>query len=75
LPLPKEKHDESLYSASEQALSEQSDADSGLETLDFPEVPKVPVQTSVGNVRTPEMLPFPEVNLGSAVDSDANGSS
>lgn len=59
LPLPKEKHDESLYSASEQAPNEDSDSD----TSNFPEVPQASVR--VDTVSAPEMLSFPEVDLES----------
>lgn len=59
MPLPKEKHDESLYSATEQAPNEDSDSD----TSDFPEVPQASVR--VNTVSAPEMLSFPEVDLES----------
>ncbi|KAF5942503.1 hypothetical protein HYC85_020145 [Camellia sinensis] len=75
LPLPKEKHDESLHSASEQEPNEQSDSDTAFDTLDFPEVPKVSVRPSIGTVSAPEMLPFPEVDIESAKTFDANESS
>ncbi|GMP80142.1 hypothetical protein CsSME_00035357 [Camellia sinensis var. sinensis] len=73
-PLPKEKHDESLHSASEQDPNEQSDSDTAFDTLDFPEVPKVSVRPSIGTVSAPEMLPFPEVDIESAKTFDANES-
>lgn len=56
MPLPKEKHDESLFSASEQAPNEDSDS----EASDFPEVPQATVR--INTVSAPEMLPFPEVD-------------
>lgn len=65
LPLPEEKHEESLYSASEQAPNEDSDS----EGLDFPEVPKATVR--VNTVSAPEMLPFPVVDLESEKQLDA----
>ncbi|PSS00013.1 IST1-like protein [Actinidia chinensis var. chinensis] len=69
LPLPKEKHDESLHSASEQGSKEH---DAGFDTLDFPQVPKASVRQSVGTVSAPEMFPFPEVDIESVKSSDAN---
>ncbi|THG22476.1 IST1 homolog [Camellia sinensis] len=74
LPLPEEKHEEPLYSASEKAPDEQSDSDAGSETSDFPEVPKASVRPSVDTASAPEMLPPPEVNLQSAKNSDVNES-
>nr|DAD21838.1 TPA_asm: hypothetical protein HUJ06_023301 [Nelumbo nucifera] len=56
LPLPKEKHDESLYSASTEALDQQSDSDTGFDTLDLPEVPKVPLRPSA-DTTAPELVP------------------
>ncbi|KAK6940110.1 Vacuolar protein sorting-associated protein Ist1 [Dillenia turbinata] len=44
LPLPKEKHDESLYSAADQAQNDRSESDEDLVMLAFPEVPKVSLQ-------------------------------
>ncbi|XAR48603.1 hypothetical protein NMG60_11031479 [Bertholletia excelsa] len=74
LPLPKEKHDESLHSASDQTPNEQSDSDIGLDTLDFPEVPKASVRPTVGSTSVPEMLPFPEVNLATPKNLNTNES-
>ncbi|KAI8015396.1 IST1-like protein [Camellia lanceoleosa] len=74
LPLPEEKHEEPLYSASEKAPDEQSDSDAGSETSDIPEVPKASVRPSVDTASAPEMLPSPEVNLQSAKNSDVNES-
>ncbi|KAL3514027.1 hypothetical protein ACH5RR_026744 [Cinchona calisaya] len=56
VPLPKEKLEEPL---SGQTSGEQSDSDTGLDSLDFPEVPKQPLRSSKGDVSAPEMLPFP----------------
>uniref|UniRef100_A0A5B7BPB7 IST1-like protein n=1 Tax=Davidia involucrata TaxID=16924 RepID=A0A5B7BPB7_DAVIN len=77
LPLPKEKHDESLYSASEQAPNEESDSDTGFDPTDFPEAPKASVQPSAGIISPVGMLPFPgsplpEVNHESAKKSGTN---
>ncbi|CAH2057562.1 unnamed protein product [Thlaspi arvense] len=68
----KEKHDESLYSSPE-AQDKQSDYDTGLDELDFPEVPKASVRSTV-DVSAPEMVPPPEGSLQSAKISDANES-
>ncbi|XP_002275027.1 uncharacterized protein LOC100245921 [Vitis vinifera] len=59
LPLPKEKHDESLHSASEQTPKEEdSDSDAGFfDPLDFPEVPKATLQPRVDAVSPPAMFP------------------
>lgn len=60
IPLPKENLEESLYAAgSGQNSGEQSDSDAGLDSLDFPEVPKQPLRSNTGDVSAPEMLPFP----------------
>ncbi|KAA8522536.1 hypothetical protein F0562_013103 [Nyssa sinensis] len=63
LPLPEEKHNESLYSAPEQAPNEHSDSDTGFDTTDFPEVPRASVQPSAGNVSPPQMFPLPGSSL------------
>ncbi|KAL3504663.1 hypothetical protein ACH5RR_034504 [Cinchona calisaya] len=64
VPLPKEKHEEPLYAAaSGQRSGEQSDSDAGLDSLNFPNVPKQPLRSSSGDVSAPEMLPFPAFAL------------
>ncbi|KAL6970865.1 hypothetical protein U1Q18_030543 [Sarracenia purpurea var. burkii] len=72
LPLPKERNDEPLYSASEQSPNEWSDSDAGFGKEDFPEIPKASVRPTVGTVSVPEMHPLPEVDLESVKISDAN---
>ncbi|KAF5725613.1 IST1 [Tripterygium wilfordii] len=52
LPLPTEKHDETLNS--DEAHTEQPDSDSDSELLDFPEVPKVSLQPSTNVASAPE---------------------
>lgn len=60
VPLPKENIEEPLYAAgSGQNSGEQSDSDAGLDSLDFPEVPKQPLRSNTGDVSAPQMLPFP----------------
>ncbi|KAK2978597.1 hypothetical protein RJ640_028487 [Escallonia rubra] len=68
LPLPKEKYEEPLYSASGQTANEPSDSDADFDPCDFPEVPKASLRPNVGNVSAPEMLPFPASALSD--DSD-----
>ncbi|OWM65754.1 hypothetical protein CDL15_Pgr015178 [Punica granatum] len=57
VPLPKEKHDESLHSSSEPANNEHEDTDEGFDSLDFPEVPKVTVRSSQDAASAPEIIP------------------
>ncbi|KAL5843600.1 hypothetical protein ACOSQ4_009558 [Xanthoceras sorbifolium] len=47
LPLPKEKHDETLDSAADQARNEGTDSDKDFDTLDFPEVPKMAPKSNI----------------------------
>ncbi|XP_043689724.1 IST1-like protein [Telopea speciosissima] len=63
LPLPEEKHDDSLHSAPAQACDEHSDPDTGFDLLDLPGVPKVSLRPSEDTVLTPEVVPppFPSV--------------
>ncbi|KAK9270445.1 hypothetical protein L1049_026024 [Liquidambar formosana] len=79
LPLPKEKHDETLYSAPDQASNEQYDSDTGFDPLDFPEVPKkVSLQPGANAASAPEMVPpipmapHPEVNDESSKHSGSS---
>lgn len=69
MPLPREKHDDSVHSAEEQtAKEEDSDSDAGFDALDFPEVPKVSLQPRVEDVAAsaivspPPSAPHPEVD-------------
>ncbi|CAA3029515.1 Spindle pole body [Olea europaea subsp. europaea] len=71
VPLHKEKHDEPIYSASEHDMEKQSDSDADFEILDFPEVPKQPLQSSKGTVSAPEMLPFPASALSESYEDDS----
>lgn len=55
LPLPDEKHNEEMYSAHDTPNKEQPDSDSGSDTLEFPEVPKVSVRPNANVATAPEM--------------------
>ncbi|KAM7516777.1 hypothetical protein LguiA_006360 [Lonicera macranthoides] len=68
LPLPKEKHDESLHSASAQAPNEPSDTEADFDPSDFPEVPNAALRPSAGTVSAPQMLPFPASALSDSDD-------
>ncbi|XP_010261134.1 PREDICTED: uncharacterized protein LOC104600038 [Nelumbo nucifera] len=57
LPMPKEKHDNPLYSAPAQAPDQQSDSDTSFATLDLPEVPKLPLEPSIDTVAPNMGLP------------------
>lgn len=79
MPLPKEKHDESLHSAHEYAPKEEdSDSDAGYDPLEFPEVPNASVQPRVGGESAPAMIPpppsapHPQVNNEVLRHSDIN---
>lgn len=75
LPLPEETHEESLYSAPVQPNKEEPDSDSGSDTLEFPEVPKVSVRPSANIPTAPETvtsspsIPPPEVYFHSSSSS------
>ncbi|KAK9134355.1 hypothetical protein Syun_013685 [Stephania yunnanensis] len=57
LPLPKEKNDESLYSAPVETAHEESDSDSGLDSLDLPDVPRVSLRPTPDSGSGPEVVP------------------
>ncbi|XP_059630410.1 uncharacterized protein LOC132273466 [Cornus florida] len=71
LLLPKEKHDETLYSAFEQAPIEQSDSDADIDPLDLPAVPKALVRPTGDTVSAPETT-LPEINHESAKNDGKN---
>lgn len=56
LPLPREKHDETLFSAPEQPHKEQPDSDSGFDSFDLPEVPKVSLWPNANVASSPAMI-------------------
>lgn len=66
LPLPKEKLDETIYTASEEpATHEDTASDADFDIIDFPEVPKQPLQSN-----KPEMLHFPASALSDVDDEE-----
>ncbi|KAK9943456.1 hypothetical protein M0R45_009063 [Rubus argutus] len=79
LPLPKEKHDETVYCVPDQAQTQQSDSDDGLDALDFPEVPKVSLRPNDSTASAPVMAPpfptqpHPEIDHESSKNSEAIG--
>ncbi|XP_048331366.1 uncharacterized protein LOC107421387 [Ziziphus jujuba] len=56
-PLPQEKHDEAAYNAPDQTQEEKADSDSDLDSLDFPEVPKVSLRPSPNVASVPAVVP------------------
>ncbi|KAK6938198.1 Vacuolar protein sorting-associated protein Ist1, partial [Dillenia turbinata] len=73
LPLPKEKHYESLYSVADQAHDDRSESDADLVMLAFPEAPKVSLQPtadtgSAAGLASPPIptAPHPEVDCETA---------
>ncbi|XWS15344.1 hypothetical protein CRYUN_Cryun35bG0088600 [Craigia yunnanensis] len=79
LPLPAEKHDETLNSGTGHAQNEQPDSDTDIDPLDFPEVPKVPLRPSTNAASAPAISPHsqaasdPEIDCGSSRHSGASG--
>ncbi|KAL3830463.1 hypothetical protein ACJIZ3_019265 [Penstemon smallii] len=67
MPLPDEKHDETT-TIPEPGTNRHSDSDEDFDIIDFPEVPKQPLQSNKGTVSKPEMFPFPASALSSEVD-------
>ena len=57
MPLPKEKHDEVLKTASNQAHQEEPDSDTELDSLEFPEVPKVLLRQGENTASAPTTIP------------------
>ncbi|KAL4295444.1 hypothetical protein GQ457_12G015700 [Hibiscus cannabinus] len=70
LPLPAEKHNETMISAADHAQIEQPDSDADFDPLDLPEVPKVSLRpsTNAASVTSPPSpaAPKPEVDGGSS---------
>ncbi|XP_022773465.1 IST1 homolog [Durio zibethinus] len=79
LPLPAEKHDETLNSAGGHIQNEQPDSDTDFDPLDFPEVPKVSLWSSANAASAPVIsppspaTPDPETERGSSRHSGASG--
>ncbi|XP_039003302.1 uncharacterized protein LOC120130012 [Hibiscus syriacus] len=57
LPLPAEKHDETLTSAADHAETEQPDSDSDFDLVDFPDVPNVSLPSSTNAASAPVTNP------------------
>ncbi|RXH97379.1 hypothetical protein DVH24_036047 [Malus domestica] len=70
LPLPQEKHDETLQYAPDQAQEELSDSDDGLDSLDFPEVPKQSLGPSTNPALAPMMPPPLPTHPHPEIDQD-----
>ncbi|KAJ6847372.1 uncharacterized protein M6B38_277715 [Iris pallida] len=58
LPLPKERHEDSVPSKRTEE-SEELDSDTGFDSFDLPDVPKVSVRTTADNLSAPENFPSP----------------
>lgn len=74
MPLPDEKHDETLYSAPEQPHKEQPDSDSSFDPLDFPEVPKVSLQPSANVASAPTVFPSLQTTSHPNIDLESSKS-
>ncbi|KAM1005846.1 hypothetical protein ACFX15_002608 [Malus domestica] len=72
LPLPQEKHDETLQYAPDQAQKELSDSDDGLDSLDFPEVPKQSLGPSTNPASAPMMPPPLPTHPHPEIDQDSS---
>ncbi|KAG8377361.1 hypothetical protein BUALT_Bualt08G0025100 [Buddleja alternifolia] len=71
VPLPEKKHDQTTYNYSDTPSTHQhSDSDVEFDTLNFPEVPKQPLQSNKDNISAPEMLPFPASALSDVDDQE-----
>ncbi|KAK8580122.1 hypothetical protein V6N13_143252 [Hibiscus sabdariffa] len=57
LPLPAEKHGETLTSAADHVQTEQHDSDSDFDLVDFPDVPNVSLQPSTNAASAPVTNP------------------
>ncbi|XP_071737744.1 uncharacterized protein [Rutidosis leptorrhynchoides] len=70
LPLPEEKHEETVHTTSQQIDNDQSDSDAEFDILDFPKVPNSSVHPTAPSetVSRPEMLPFPPSALSDLND-------
>lgn len=79
MPLPAEKHDETLNSAAGHTQNEQPDSDAEFDSLDFPEVPKVSLRPSTNAASAPAIsppspaAPDPETEHGSLRYSGTSG--
>ncbi|KAL5221958.1 hypothetical protein ABZP36_026671 [Zizania latifolia] len=55
LPLPKEKHEETLAASAAEQPNEDYESDTGLESLDLPEVPKAAIRPASDIPATPDI--------------------
>lgn len=58
VPFPKAQHDEAKSTTSKSGSGEHPDSDEDFEIIDFPDVPRQPLQSN-RDATAPEMLPFP----------------
>lgn len=79
LPLPKDKHDETYSATPDLGSAPQPDSDSELDTLDFPEVPKISVSlhppTTFDAATAQPLIPPPSVSPPPETDRDSFKSS
>jgi hypothetical protein len=57
LPLPKEKHEETVAASAAEQPDEDYESDTGLESLDLPEVPKAAIRPPTDAPSTPDIGP------------------
>ncbi|TKW08722.1 hypothetical protein SEVIR_6G042500v4 [Setaria viridis] len=57
LPLPKEKHEETLAASAAEQPDEDYESDTGLDSLDLPEVPKAAIRPPTDAPSTPDIGP------------------
>lgn len=69
-PLPQEKHDEAVFNTPDQTQEEKVDSDSELDSLDFPEVPKVSLRRSPNAASAPAVVLPPPAAPDHDIDHD-----
>ncbi|AQK50631.1 Regulator of Vps4 activity in the MVB pathway protein [Zea mays] len=57
LPLPKEKHEETVAASAAERPDKDCESDTGLDSLDFPEVPKAAIRPPSNTPLTPDIGP------------------
>ncbi|KAJ1267511.1 hypothetical protein BS78_07G062200 [Paspalum vaginatum] len=68
LPLPKEKHEEKLAASAAEQPDEDYESDTGLESLDLPEVPKAVIRPPSDAPSTPDIGPHVQSSQSIAHD-------